>query len=101
MIDQRILDAIARGERLTYVMVPTQQRGKPVARDQIENNLSYHPVTDATLPHFEANRAAVKALALEWDARLPAGRHASLAQTALQEALMWANAAVACDTPSA
>ena len=67
-------------------------------RDQIVNNLSYHPVTDDTKPVFEANRAMVKDLALRWDATLPPGRHASLAQTALQKALMWANAAVACDT---
>jgi len=100
MIDQRILDALARGERLVYVMAPTRQRGKRMARDQILNNLEYHPVTDATKPQFEMNRASVRELALDWDARLPAGRHASLAQTALQEALMWANAAVACDTPS-
>jgi hypothetical protein len=69
-------------------------------REQILNNLTYHPVTDATKPQFEMNRASVRELALDWEARLPKGRHASLAQTALQEALMWANAAVACDTPS-
>jgi len=71
-----------------------------VTREQIINNLSYHPVTDETKPQFEMNRASVRELALDWEARLPAGRHKSLAQTALQEALMWANAAVACDTPA-
>jgi hypothetical protein len=65
----------------------------------IVNNLTYHPVTEVTKGEFEANRAAVIALATDWDERLPKGRHSSLAQTALQEALMWANAAVACDTP--
>lgn len=69
-----------------------------MSREQIENNLSYHPVTDETKPEFERNRRLIKDVALDWDGRLPAGRHASLAQTALQEALMWANAAIACDT---
>lgn len=64
----------------------------------IEDNLSYHPVTDATRPLFEANREDVKAVAHAFADRLPPGRHAALAQTALQEALMWANAAVAIDS---
>ena len=69
-----------------------------MSREQILNNLSYHPVTDDTKPQFELNRSQIKTLALDWEGRLPAGRHLSLAQTALQEALMWANAAVACDS---
>jgi len=68
--------------------------------DEIDNRMSYHPVTDATKPLFEANRAEFLALAHSVADRIPAGRHQSLCLTALQEALMWANAAVACDTPA-
>lgn len=68
------------------------------AHDEIDRRMSYHPVTEATKPLFEANRAEALALAHSWADRLPAGRHQALALTALQEALMWANAAIACDT---
>lgn len=37
----------------------------------------------------------------QWlERNLPPGRHASLALTALEESMHWANAAVACDTVS-
>lgn len=65
----------------------------------IDNRLSYHPVTDETKPVFEENRADFLALAHRVADRVPPGRHQSLALTALQEALMWSNAAIACDTP--
>jgi hypothetical protein len=66
-------------------------------RDEILNSLTYHPPTPATIPMFEANRKAILNLALTWSESLPAGRHAALAQTHLQTALFFANAAVACD----
>jgi hypothetical protein len=64
----------------------------------IDNRMSYHPVTDETKPVFEENRADFLALAHRVADRIPPGRHQSLALTALQEALMWSNAAIACDT---
>lgn len=69
--------------------------------DDIENRFSYHrPVNDAAVRQHEAIRAAVRTLAHFVVANTPKGRHQSLALTALQEAMMWANAAVACDTPA-
>lgn len=73
-------------------MTPEQQHA------DVTQRLSYHPVTEATKPLFEANRAEYLALAHSIVNRLPDGRHKSLALSALQESLMWANAAVACDT---
>lgn len=70
-------------------------------RPEIERRAGFHPATDATAPVFEANRAAVIELMVQWDETLPPGRELALAMTALQEALMWANAAVACETPLA
>jgi hypothetical protein len=64
----------------------------------IDNRMSYHPVTDETKPLFEENRADFLALAHRVADRIPPGRHQALALTALQEALMWSNAAIACDT---
>lgn len=68
-------------------------------RPEIERRMGFHPATDATRPVFEANRAAVIELAEQWDETLPAGRELAEALTCLQTALMWANAAVACETP--
>jgi hypothetical protein len=70
-----------------------------MSREQILNNLTYHPPTADTVVEHERTREQIITIALDWDARLPAGRHAACAQTALQEALFWANAAIACDTP--
>lgn len=64
--------------------------------DEINRRLGYHAATDETVPQFESNRAHAINLALYWDDHLPDGREKSLALTAIQEALMWANAAVAC-----
>jgi hypothetical protein len=57
-------------------------------------------VTEATRPVFEENRADFLALAHRVADRVPVGRHQALALSALQEALMWSNAAIACDTPA-
>lgn len=63
---------------------------------EIERRLGYHPATPDTVPQFEENRVNFIVLANDLDRRLPDGREKALALTALQEALMWANAAVAC-----
>jgi hypothetical protein len=67
-----------------------------LGRDELHRRLGYHPATEATIPHYEESRARVLELACHWDETLPNGRELALALTALQEALMWANAAVAC-----
>jgi hypothetical protein len=70
-----------------------------IGRDEINRRLGFHPATAETIPLFEDNRARAVELAAHWDETLPPGREAALAQTALQEAVMWANAAVACSAP--
>lgn len=65
---------------------------------EIDNRMEYHPAIDTTKALYEENRADFLALAHRVADRVPAGRHQSLALTALQEALMWSNAAIACDT---
>lgn len=66
---------------------------------EIHRRLGFHPGTPATAPLFEENRSGAIDLALYWDQSIPDGREKALAITALQEALMWANAAVACASP--
>lgn len=64
---------------------------------EITRRLGFHPATPKTVPAFEANRGHAILLANYWDDSLPDSREKSLALTSLQEALMWANAAVACN----
>lgn len=68
-----------------------------IGDDEINRRLGFHPATAETIPLFEDNRARAVELARHWNETLPPGREAALAQTALQEAVMWANAAVACN----
>jgi hypothetical protein len=65
---------------------------------EIVKRLGYHPATPKTVPVFERNRHLFIELMLEMDESLPDGREKALCQTALQESLMWANAAVACNS---
>lgn len=67
--------------------------------DDLENRLGYHPATPATGPVHAEVRSRLLDLGRWLLDNVPAGRHRSLALTAVQETMMWANAAVACDTP--
>jgi hypothetical protein len=70
-----------------------------VGSAELDRRLGYHPATVDTIPLYEANRAAAVAFACHLDQTCPPGRELALALTATQEALMWANAAVACSSP--
>jgi hypothetical protein len=63
---------------------------------KVENGLSYHPVTDSNQgERYAHNRAAAHEFAKELMQNCPPSRELSLAITNLQQALMWANAAIA------
>lgn len=63
---------------------------------KIENGLSYHPVQgDNQAERYQSNRHNAQSFATTLTQNCPASRELSLALTALQEALMWANAAIA------
>lgn len=62
------------------------------------SRFQYHPATEDTAPLHNAARTKAADFA-EWiTENVPNGRHQSLALTAVQEAMMWANAGIACDT---
>ena len=67
--------------------------------DEERARFTYHPATPMTGPRHDAVRAAAAAYAAALAAVVPAGRHRSLALTAAQESMMWANAGIACDSP--
>lgn len=62
--------------------------------DQIENAFTYHRPTTADVMLLDSVRTQAKDLALALDTLCPNSREKSLAITKLEEAVMWANAAI-------
>lgn len=67
----------------------------PLTEDQVRDRFAYHPATSETALLHDAVRTACTELAVVLNERLPAARETSLALTALQETMMWANASIA------
>lgn len=63
--------------------------------DEIEVRFTYHPPTADQVPKYEAIRRVAKDFAHVINDLTPESREQSLAITALEEAVMWANAAIA------
>lgn len=68
-------------------------------RAKVLDRFAFHPATEKTGPLHDQIRALHRAIAGEILALVPPGRHQACALTALQESMMWCNAAIACDTP--
>lgn len=62
---------------------------------QIENNFTYHPPREGQPEKYTLIREKAKELALLVDELSPNSREKSLSMTKLEEAVMWANAAIA------
>jgi hypothetical protein len=63
--------------------------------DETGIRFSFHPATPETGPRHDEARAQHRALAYWIQDALPDCREKSLAMTALQESMMWCNAAIA------
>lgn len=62
----------------------------------LDHRFEYHPpTTDAAIAAHEFVRSSLQAEAHALDNILPDGREKALVFTALEEAMMWANAAIA------
>lgn len=76
--------------------------GQPITPEDLRNRFTYHPPPDPeTTVKYEAIRATGLVLASLIVEHAPPGREASLAVTHVEEAVMWANAAIARATPTA
>jgi hypothetical protein len=62
---------------------------------KIENNFIYHAPKEGQPAKYETIRGTAKELAYCFDANCPESREKALAMTKLEEAVMWANAAIA------
>lgn len=64
--------------------------------EDIENRFSYHKPTDVnTSVNHEEVRESLKSVTQKIIALIPAGREASVFVTKMEEAMFWANAAIA------
>lgn len=61
---------------------------------QIENNFSYHAPSENDVVKLKNIRDFAKAMAHKIDTYCPDSREKSVAMTKLEEAVMWANAAI-------
>ena len=66
-----------------------------MTEQHIENRFTYHPPRDGQPQMYADIRDSAKELAYLLEAVCPEGREKSLAMTKLEEAVMWANAAIA------
>lgn len=62
---------------------------------EIIDIFTYHKPTEYQVPKYEAIREIAKEFALFVEDQCPDSREKSLAITAIQESVMWANAAIA------
>lgn len=75
----------------------------PTSAADINNRFDFHPATTAEKRGEHTSiREACKTLAHTLDAKVPPGREKALALTKAEEAMFWANAAIArADDPAA
>jgi hypothetical protein len=65
------------------------------SKDQIENMFIYHPPKDGQPEKYTSIRNTAKDFAMMINTLCPDSREKSLAQTKLEECVMWANASIA------
>jgi len=75
----------------------SKPRHTPVfsVKEQVKNAFTYHAPKEDQRPRYESIRDQVHEVAKYLLANTPPGREQSLALTKLEEAVMWANAAIA------
>lgn len=70
-----------------------------ISQEDIDNRFTYHPPVPEFIDRFVQLRSEARELAITIVELTPASREQSLALTHLEEAVMWANAALARHPP--
>ena len=70
---------------------------KDYIRSELENSFTYHAPKNDQPQRYEAIRNKAKELAHMFDELCPDSREKSIAQTNLEQAVMWANKSIACN----
>lgn len=76
-------------------MAQTEQEKRNPRINKVDFDFTNHKPTDEGVKLIEQNRSVFKALSRHLINTVPEGREQSLALTNLEQALFWANAAVA------
>jgi len=63
--------------------------------EELENRFTYHPPTQEKVDKHQEVRDMLKYVAQDMDILLPEGREKALVMTKIEEAMFWANAAIA------
>jgi hypothetical protein len=66
-----------------------------LAKQDIDNRFTYHAPNEEQKQKYQYLRLAAKTLARDINELVPDSREKSLAMTHLEDAVMWANAAIA------
>lgn len=105
---QNITELHVRDPSPSSAPAPTQPPGSSNLRTlseeeqaRLNNNFRYHPPSDDQVGRMRVMRDRAGNLASLIARACPMSREASLAQTKLEEAVMWANAAIARNEPTA
>jgi hypothetical protein len=69
--------------------------GIPISREDLRNRFTYHPPAPDQIPLYEDLRAAGLTFAERVVSQAPPSRETSLAVAHIEDAVMWANAAIA------
>jgi hypothetical protein len=99
---QQVKDRLFASTVLALAPAPPAP-ARPTPSQQVEEVLDrfrFHPATPVTGTKHDLVRQSFQRTALDVLNLVPPGRHQSLALTALQEAMLWSNAGIACDTPA-
>lgn len=70
---------------------------KDYINSQLENSFTYHSPKNNQPQRYEEIRNKAKELAHMIDELCPSSREKSIAQTNLEQAVMWANKSIACN----
>ena len=87
-------------EDLKALVEQMQQSRRLEMLRKLNITYTYHKPSAAQIPIYEDIRSKAKEFALYLLNNVPAGRELEIAQTRLEECVMWANKGVACDLQS-